>query len=153
MDNIEHIEYFDVQREKWYIDILITTNKHVVVIENKIRSDINGVNGEFTQLSKYYEKAKEIANGRDVRCFIFCPNYHNLNIEGFKDADKYQIIKYKELYNFFASHGEYAMFDRYYGDFLSAIKLHTKTVYNDWEEVMKSRFSRGIRKLRERDKV
>lgn len=151
LDNIEHIEYFDVQREKWHIDILITTNKHVVVIENKIRSDINGVNGEFTQLSKYYEKAKEIANGRDIRCFIFCPNYHNLNLEGFKDANKYKIIKYKALYNFFASHGEYAMYDRYYGDFLSAIKLHTKTVYNDWEEVIKNKFSRGIRKLREKD--
>ena len=43
------------------------------------------------------------------------------------------------------------MYDRYYGDFLSAIKLHTKTVYNDWEEVIKNKFSRGIRKLREKD--
>ena len=79
--------------------------------------------------------------------------YNDITLRGAQLSEKAAQLteKYKELYNFFASHGEYAMYDRYYGDFLSAIKLHTKTVYNDWEEVIKNKFSRGIRKLREKD--
>ena len=55
--------YFKVEREKYNIDLLIHTDKYVIVIENKIKSGLNGKkeiienkNIELkTQLDKYYK--------------------------------------------------------------------------------------------------
>ncbi|MBR2372151.1 MAG: PD-(D/E)XK nuclease family protein, partial [Clostridia bacterium] len=132
------------------IDLLVQDDKNVIVIENKIKSGINGVrhdiySGEIqSQLFKYYEYASDLAkeNNRNVKCFIFSPNYNKLDISKYKAGNHYCIIKYSEIYNFFIKYAN--NFDRYFNDFLKALYKHTLDVNNELFEEMRRRFSKKI---------
>ena len=132
------------------IDLLIQDDKNVIVIENKIKSGINGIKHDVyseeiqSQLCKYYEYAIELAkeNNRKVKCFIFSPNYNYLDISKHKASGYYSIIKYSDIYKFFINHVK--DFDRYFTDFIKALYKHTLDVNNELFEEMRRRFSKKI---------
>lgn len=106
---------FAIVREEYRIDLLIYDEKNVVVIENKIKSDINGKlfddNGNLktTQLEKYYkdvtkqpdfkgkdkeEKIEEWKNKfgtkENKKFFIFAPKYNKLASDKIIKLNGYQ---------------------------------------------------------------
>lgn len=155
--DILHIEMqtdFTIEREKKNIDLLISDENNAVVIENKIKSSINGVDDRHdiysdqvqSQLKKYYhfvtsddEYLKKIAS-----CFIFSPNYNRIELSKFSCGEKYTIVYYREIYNFFVENRR--LFDEvpYFDDFINAMYRHTKDYDNDLEEEMQRRFQNTI---------
>ena len=118
------------------IDLLIYDDKHVIVIENKIKSGIHGkeydLNGkEITnQLKKYYdyvtkqpnfngkdkkEKIKEWDNkfgNKEHKFYIFAPNYNKIEAEGINGKNK-ERIKIKDIDEYY----EIIRYDRIFNFF------------------------------------
>lgn len=81
---------FEIQREYKNIDLLINTDNDVFVIENKIKSGINGekydpYNGTYSnQLIKYYKTVvseDEFFKRKEPHFYIFKPKYNEITIE------------------------------------------------------------------------
>ena len=124
-----------ITREEKRIDLRVVTDKYFIIIENKIKSGINGIKGEVngkieSQLSKYYkiasEEIKNEMNHKEIRAFIFCPNYNTIDKKKFVDADKYKVVNYSEIYDFFRKYSKSHEGIRYMSDFVIALKKHTK---------------------------
>ncbi len=153
--HIEADENFTLKREFKNIDILIQDSKNLIVIENKIKSDINGrhdIYGKIvsSQLSKYYEytqKNKEYENLKK-HYFIFVPNHNRINTKKFKFGDKYKIIYYDELYRFFDQNKNAYIQYKYFDELLIALKKHTHRYNNELEENMKLLFVNKIDEVR-----
>lgn len=127
--NIEVQENAIVEREKDRMDIRIIDDKNYIIIENKIKSAINGMekadgktpdneqkngfkidpkSGKYiSQLSKYYEKAKKKNNsdskkGRHIKGFVFTPNHNPIELKQYSLGEEYYEVKnYDKLYDFF----------------------------------------------------
>ena len=137
-------ENYTVTREYNHVDLWIEDDDEVIVIENKVKSGINGISPRLdsskggpveSQLSKYYEKAqnykREHATIKKVSCFLFVPNYNRLDLSEFEKGNKYKVIRYREIYKFLM---EKTVDSRYYADFCDALYKHTKDVPNDYSE-------------------
>lgn len=132
--NISETAHID--REKNNIDLLIYDNKKVIVIENKIKSGING-----NQLKKYINtvKREKDENGEDNEHYgksayfvLFRPDYNNFSIP--KTEPEYKLIKYSEIYKFFKSYHHIYNNDFYFAQFFAALEKHTKPSDNSLEE-------------------
>lgn len=144
-----------VSREYKNIDLLIHDKKNTIVIENKIRSGINGCQKkavseeEFSsQLNKYVEEIEKDARFSKKKhyFFIFTPDYNQPNMEKYKEGDKYKVITYSELYKWF-SKNEHEYIDKsisYYEEFLAALGIHKEPVDNFQERELFERFSNVI---------
>ena len=137
-------ENYTVTREYNHVDLWIEDDDEVIVIENKVKSGINGISPRHdfskggpveSQLSKYYEKAqnykREHAKIKKVSCFLFVPNYNRLDLSEFEKGNKYKVIRYREIYKFLMKK---TVDSRYYADFCDALYKHTKDVPNDYSE-------------------
>lgn len=119
---------YSIDREVENIDLLIKDENNIIVIENKIKSGINGIRHDIysdkiqSQLAEYYKYAVEKAKDKEVKCFIFSPDYNQLDLQGYDKSENYTIINYSKLFEFFYNN---KIDDKYYNDFLSALKIHT----------------------------
>lgn len=141
---------FEIAREENNIDLLIKGDKNVIVIENKIKSKINGLKHDIegtivqSQLGKYRDIVqKMISNpddssyGKKTYYFIFSPNYNNIDTQKIKDSKGYETIKYNDIHDFFDKN---KVDDKYFNDFVNAMYKHTKPIDNDLYEDMKQKF-------------
>lgn len=155
-------EIASVEREKSAngsrIDIYIEDSAHAIVIENKIKSEVNSVNerhdftGELikSQLEDYYNYIEEYAGHRQKKYFILMPNYHRIDIKKYKHSEVYQKIEYSELLKFFNSHDYQNVSEaNYYEDFKKALRRHAENYYDDQYTVMKRRFIKRIIECKE----
>ena len=146
-----------VEREKSAngprIDIFIQDDKYAIVIENKIKSEINGANerhnfdGELiqSQLADYYNYVEKTAQGLTKKYYILMPNYHKIDIKKYKHSEKYQKLEYSDLYEFFAKHKYHNESEKgYYDDFVKALHRHAEDYYDDQYAEMKRRFIRRL---------
>ncbi|HEM3665914.1 TPA: PD-(D/E)XK nuclease family protein [Streptococcus suis] len=145
---------FTIEREKKNIDLLISDKNNAVVIENKIKSSINGINERHdiysdqvqSQLKKYYQfvTTDDEYRQKTVSCFIFSPNYNRIDLSKFSCGEKYTVVYYREIYNFFVENRN--LFDDvpYFEDFINAMHKHTKDYDNELEEEMQRRFQNTI---------
>ncbi len=120
-----------------HVDLWIETNNSIIVIENKIKSGINGLSTDkkISQLDNYYNYAEwykeKYDKNKAIYCYIFVPNYNRELVERVKIKYKYglnyRIITYKKLYEFFSSKEEKDICknDKYYIDFTNALYKHT----------------------------
>lgn len=107
-------EEFAIVREKEKsIDLLFVSDNHVVVVENKIDSDINGVsqilnsNGKKnSQLSKYYNHITTSANYSTIpnkHFFVLAPEYNTITQEeldnDYECGSEYKLKSYNELFD------------------------------------------------------
>lgn len=165
-------QIFKVEREINNIDIKLTDDKgNVIVIENKIKSNINGVNlkneDHFhkieSQLSKYYNIVKNETETKNVKAsfFIFYPEYHEVlknSLPAYLDADKYVLVSYKNIYGYYKkwfddNKKNLSTLPRFYFDqFLNSLKKHTESVDNQLEEELKLKFNNRIFELRQSSK-
>lgn len=151
-----------VRREVKNIDLLLSDDNNIVVIENKIKSAINGVkntdqsivNGEKdmeSQLSKYYDYANSLGkqNNKMVSFFIFSPDYNRLDLNGLKNAEHYKPVFYSELYEFFYNyHKTKKSSTNYYDILCEALRPHCREVDNSNTEIMQERFATAIKEVR-----
>ena len=130
------------------IDLFIETNKHVIAIENKIKSDLNGKETDAdgsttTQLSIYNDYLEVIKNKKESRLFLFAPDY-NCDF----DIDKKLIVKkfkYSELLKIFKSKfsesGSSDIWNSKMCLFLNVLDKHSMSL----EEEMLTRFQSAIK--------
>lgn len=148
-------ESMQVIREHHNIDIWLEDENSIVVIENKLKSGINGVDMERhdiksdniqSQLSKYYKFAEGEATKKNKKAYyyIFLPDYSykDEDLAVYLMADKYTVIRYSEIGRFF----EAADIDcLYVEEFRRALKKHATPYYKDLYQVMEERFVKKIK--------
>ncbi len=142
---------FTVQREAMgRVDLWIESNKDIIVIENKIKSGINGIIGnDFSQLNKYHEKAESEARKakKKAHYYIFAPDYAKFDLKQFGLEGEYKVVKYSEINNFFVREAATYIADRIFPDFLRGLKRHTLSLPELQFETMRSRLLRKINQL------
>ena len=143
-----------VKREYKNIDIWLEDDKNVVVIENKIKSGINGVveerhdfssNEIKSQLSKYVSIAEEEAKGRNTKFSLLIPDYgvKDEELKMFKEYDKYlPVIRYSTLLKFLNKHKSDLP---YYEDYKKAVKKHASPYKKNLYQIMEERLINKIK--------
>lgn len=142
---------FSILRETMNrIDLWIESEKDIIVIENKIKSGINGITSEdYSQLNKYYETAQKAAETQSKRThyYIFAPDYARFDLSQYGVKDIYKVIKYSEIYHFFINESETYIADRVFPDFVRGLKRHTLSFSELQFDTMRSRLLRKISNL------
>lgn len=142
-----------IHREEHNIDILVRTESELIVIENKIKSHINGRvfdrhsdEGNRTQLEKYYKygTGKADEENREALFCLLTPNYNDIDLTKYICGDKYQKIYYRAVYDFCRKQKVYVE-DWYFHDFVEALYSHTKDTNNDLYEEMRLLFLQRIK--------
>ena len=156
---------FTVEREKKNIDILIRLKDRAVVIENKIKSSINGerhnVYGELvqTQLGKYYtyvENNYPATQDKENVYLIFTPNYNIIDTNKFteeicdgkevKISQIYKVIYYNQLHELckVCLNKKYfkGLDEEYYIEFVKALSKHIEDKDINYFDEMKKRLLR-----------
>ena len=151
---------FTITREKDRIDIRIEDKSQVIIIENKIKSGINGKkttdnksDKKESQLSDYYDKVdkneKDKKTNRPIHCFIFVPEYNLKTIEAEKNelthGEKYHLISYEAIYNFFSN---LRCDDKYIDDFRKALRRHASLYPDSLREDTYHKFLERINELK-----
>ena len=165
-NDVLHIEIqtdFTIEREKKNIDLLISDINNAVVIENKIKSSINGIDDRHdiysdqvqSQLKKYYQfvTSEDEYCTKAASCFIFSPNYNRIELSKFSCGEKYTVVYYREIFNFFIENKN--LFDDvpYFEDFINAMHKHTMDYDNELEEEMQRRFQNTIYNAKKRKEI
>lgn len=137
-----------VRESESNIDVLIKDKNDVVLIENKIKSHINGIifsrhskDGEYSQLEKYYNYVMKNYGRKRIKCFVLTPDYNDIDLKPYKASEHYTKIYYSQLYDFLFSAD---INDSYLKEFILAIKKHTKKYNNELYYEMKRRFYESI---------
>lgn len=147
---------FDIVREtNDNIDLWIEDADTILVIENKIKSSLNGIKSDnYSQLNKYQEYAESRASnpdddayGKSVYYFIFTPDYNLFDIDKYCLDKPYRTVKYSEIYRFFRRNAASYVGDRYFADFLKGLRVHTMSMSELNFSVMRSRFMEQIRRI------
>lgn len=143
---------FSIKREYKYTDILIENADGAIILENKIKSGINGLSEDGrNQLDKYVEEISKQYGLENTYGFVLCPNYNIIKISNYKNAanqhliaryykkSKENVIPYTKLYEFFGIYKKNVN-DKYYEDFLKALKLHSSKSDTTLRDIMLERF-------------
>ena len=139
------------------IDLMVRTANELVVIENKIKSDINSIDEdcEGKQLRRYYNYAMWLSKNKDgddygkqTRFFILTPKYNIPLIEDAEMCDLYTIVTYADVYDYLtAKRSEFAG-DSNFVAFYEAMYRHTHDNVNDYlYHEMQETFFRRIKEL------
>ena len=146
---------YNIVREKHNIDLLIENEDSVIIIENKIKSKINGEKStsgkKESQLSKYVKSAKKNYKGKKLNFFIFAPDYNQINLDSYKEGNEYTIINYSKIYDFYFKNAGRMLNVKYFKEFLDALYIHTKSIDNTNFEKMKKQFIKNILELKKED--
>lgn len=139
---------FEIVRETNHnIDLWIESATHVIVIENKVRSGVNGIdeNGR-SQLDKYRSKAEEYAReaGKSPHFYIFAPDYSGIDFAQYDPEGAYKVIPYSAIRAFFARNCSAYIADRYFPEFLRGLERQAMTMSELNFRTMRSRFMRKI---------
>lgn len=143
------------------MDLYVEDRNHTIVIENKIKSEINGTNERHnfngkliqSQLGEYYKYVEEIKNGRQSHYFILMPDYHKIDISKYENSKHYTKIYYSDIYEFFKKHTVKNPKEKgYYEDFIKALNRHAEDYYDDQYAEMKKRFINRLEECRRNSK-
>lgn len=156
-------ENYNIEREKvclknenitGYIDLFIEdeNSTQAIVIENKIKSGINGIHERedstkpiSSQLECYYEYITKKYVGYSHNFFIFTSNYNHIDLSAYNQGSAYTVIKYSDIYKWFEDNRKFYKKDKYFEDFLTALKKHTYLVDNSRERELHEKFREAIR--------
>ena len=122
------------------IDLLIRDGENIVVIENKIKSDINTIatdGDDSTQLNRYVNYVNWLIENNDgakpeSHFIILTPSYNRPTIKDENMAKMYSIIEYADLYNFLKEHLFSFYNDANFVAFFEAMERHTHKNVNDY---------------------
>ena len=160
---VEREEDAKIKDEEWdheekpsggRIDLLIKDDKNIIVIENKIKSDINTIatdGVDSTQLNRYVNYVdwlaqKEYKQTPDCYFIILTPSYNIPTIKDVAMKKLYKIITYADLYNFLKNNLFSFYNDANFVAFFEAMERHTHKNVNDYLYYeMQEKFYRRIR--------
>ena len=137
------------------IDLMVRTANELVVVENKIKSDINSIDEdcEGKQLRRYYNYAVWLSKNKECddykktpHFFILTPKYNIPVIEDAEMKELYTIITYANVYDYLT--GKYNEFrnDGNFVAFYEAMYRHTHDNVNDYlYHEMQEKFFRRIK--------
>jgi hypothetical protein len=126
-----------IAREENDIDILIKLPKDIIIIENKLKSDVSKM-----QLSKYYKYANKKYASRNRHFFLLRPDYNNQEISALDESDKYRKIRYSEISKIL---NRIDTANETWADELKRIcEIHSKEYDNELFETMERRFAKAI---------
>lgn len=155
-------ERFDVKRELLNIDLLFTNGEKSVVIENKIKSGINGLDKHDpnkSQLEKYYRLLDK--NDKDYRSmisdkatieslrrrfpnpqfFVLTPDYNNVDLSQYTRSEAYTKVYYSQLYNYLKATDEYKNNRDYqFHEYVDSLERHAGPYDNELYETTLRRF-------------
>ena len=122
------------------VDLLIRDGENIVVIENKIKSDINTIatdGDDSTQLNRYVNYVNWLIENNDgakpeSHFIILTPSYNRPTIKDENMAKMYSIIEYADLYNFLKEHLFSFYNDANFVAFFEAMERHTHKNVNDY---------------------
>ena len=139
------------------IDLMVRTSNSLVVIENKIKSDINSVeeDGEGKQLRRYYNYANWLATkkesadyGKQRHFIILTPKYNVPTVEDKEMASTYKVITYAHVYDYLTRHKHLFAADANFVAFYEAMYRHTLDNVNDYLYYeMQEKFFRRIKEM------
>jgi len=127
---------------------LIRDESNIIVVENKIKSDINKIESDKDgdQLERYFNYVNWLLREKchkKPHFFVLAPNYNVPKISDKMD-NIYKIITYKDLYDFLTIADIHS--DANFEAFYNAIRRHTFENISDYlYNEMKSRFFRQIK--------
>ncbi len=146
-------ERFDIKRELFNIDLLFTNGEKSIVIENKIKSGINGLDKHDpnkSQLEKYYrllDKAdisytdlkSDKATIEDLRrrfpnpqFFVLTPDYNNVDLSHYTRSEEYTKIHYGQLYAYLKTTEEYKNNSDYqFHEYVDSLERHASPYDNE----------------------
>ena len=119
------------------MDLFASKDSKYLVIENKIKSGINGKKEEGFQLELYKNLIKKKYtefNEENLIGIVLVPNYNEETIKNEKGYDNvkenYNIVKYSDIYQFFSDEIKKenikdANAQKYFDDFKSALFIQT----------------------------
>jgi hypothetical protein len=135
-----------IEREWRNIDILIEVdNELVIVIENKIFSDLNGKKeNEITQLDKYERiiTKEDKYNAYNKIFILLLPDHNNINIDNYTNWHKLFYSSVSSYLDEFVKTNN----DEQLKDFAEMVSRHSDKDYN--YSVMKRRFERALIKAK-----
>jgi hypothetical protein len=119
------------------IDLLISDKKNIVVIENKIKSDVNTVDADkdnSTQLDRYVNYVEWVSkqNYKNKLFLILAPKYNIPTIINEEMRKIYKIITYADLYSYLKNKLSVFCNDTNFVAFFEAMKRHTYENVNDY---------------------
>ena len=126
------------------IDLLIEVGGCAIIIENKIKSGINGQkNNGYSQLEKYVKVADEYFknSNRTLYFYVLRPDYNNEDYTVFNEGNRYSEIKYSKIYDIIENRNNGLHFD----EFKRVVKKHSAEYDNELFELMNDRFIEQIR--------
>lgn len=139
------------------IDLMVRTSNSLVVIENKIKSDINSVeeDGEGKQLRRYYNYANWLAAkressdyGKQRHFIILTPKYNIPTVKDNEMASTYKVITYAHMYDYLTHHKHVFESDANFVAFYEAMYRHTHENVNDYLYYeMQEKFFRRIKDM------
>ena len=147
-------EYIEHKVDGGRIDILLKDGKNLIVIENKIKSDINSVAGdtEDGQLKRYVNYAQWFCkNNTNTQpyYFILTPDY---NIPELSNEMKeiYKVVRFSELVTCLEKDIESWKNDSNMSAFIETLTRHTKDNVNDYlYDEMLEKFYKRINEIKE----
>lgn len=148
-------EFRIIRESKYHIDLWIEDEHNIIVIENKIKSKINGEKHNLygdeiqSQLMEYYKNAVADCLDKRIHCYIFSPDYNFINLSKYACGEHYTLIKYSQIYGFYHKKAGDMIRVSYFREFIDALEIHSKTVDNSNFEVMKERFISRIRRIQD----
>jgi hypothetical protein len=134
------------------IDLWIEDDRHVLVVENKIKSGLNGLKDDnYSQLNKYQEYTEERTSNpeddlyqKESYYYIFTPDYNQIDASKYKLEKPYKTINYSTIYDFFYNNAVSFMDEKFFSDFLKGLKNHTMSVSELNFNIMRSRLLEKI---------
>ena len=146
-------DFIIVRESEKNIDLLAKDSQNIVVIENKVKSAINGLkydkNGELIedQLEKYQKYVEDKYPNHKHEYFVFMPDYSSIHPDELKG---YKPIYYSNLASWFEkglNRSESNSILVYYRDFVKSLKYHSSKTDNPHEEIMRKRLQANIERL------
>ncbi len=144
---------FDVKRELLNIDLLFTNGEKTIVIENKIKSGINGLDKHDpnkSQLEKYYrlldktdkkyaDMISDKATIKNLRhrfpnpqFFVLTPDYNNVDLSQYTCNEKYTKVHYSQLYAYLKTTAEYKNDGDYqFHEYVDSLERHASPYDNE----------------------
>ena len=149
-----------IAREEKNIDLLIDDfqNSTVIVIENKIKSGLNGRHSTESiknQLDKYYEYTEKQYHTYQHRIYLLLiPNYSDIKREKLvtNAQQAYDVICYKDLLGVLKKYTTKIQ-DKYYKDFVNAVSFHCTDIDNHFQEIMLRKMTEMIANAKDSDEI
>jgi len=126
------------------IDLLIEVAGCAIIIENKIKSGINGQKSNgYSQLEKYVEIARKRFKNSNHKLYFYIlrPNYNNEDYTVFNEGSRYTEIKYSKIYEIIENRDA----GLYFEEFKRVVDKHSAEYDNELFEIMNDRFIEQIR--------